>query len=98
MMQKLVRWAAAGMILAASLGLVISPAAAQETEESFFKGKTVKIVVGYGPGGGYDVYARMIAPYIGKALGATVIVENQPGAGGLTALNRLYTASPDGLT
>jgi tripartite-type tricarboxylate transporter receptor subunit TctC len=94
MMQKIVRWAA-GMVLAAAL---VAPATAQESEENFFKGKTVKIVVGYGPGGGYDVYARMIASYIAKTLGATVIVENQPGAGGLTALNRLYTAPPDGLT
>ena len=39
----------------------------------------------------------MIAPYLAKTLGATVIVENQPGAGGLIALNRLYTAPPDGL-
>jgi tripartite-type tricarboxylate transporter receptor subunit TctC len=94
MQRRIVRWAAAGFILTAPLGTV----AAQDAEENFFKGKTVKIVVGYGPGGGYDVYARMISPYIGKALGASVIVENQPGAGGLTALNRLYTAAPDGLT
>jgi tripartite-type tricarboxylate transporter receptor subunit TctC len=39
----------------------------------------------------------MIAPPLGAALGATVVVENQPGAGGLTALNRLYMAAPDGL-
>jgi len=88
----------AGMLLAALLGPVASGVAAQDSPESSFKGQTVKIVVGYGPGGGYDVYARMIAPYIGKALDATVIVENQPGAGGLTALNRVYTAPPDGLT
>ena len=95
-MQRIVRWVAAG-ILAASLAAGLSPLAAQD-EEAFFKGKTVKIVVGYGPGGGYDVYARMIGPYLAKSLGATVIVENQPGAGGLTALNRLNTAPPDGLT
>lgn len=65
---------------------------------SFYKGKTVKIVVGYGPGGGYDAYARMIAPHLDKVLGATVIVENQPGAGGVNALNRVYAAPPDGLT
>ena len=64
---------------------------------NFYKGKTVRIVVGYGPGGGYDAYARMIAPYLDKALGATVIVENQPGAGGATALNRIAMAQPDGL-
>jgi len=55
------------------------------------------MIVGTGVGGGYDVFSRLIAPYLGKTLGATVIVENQPGAGGLVALNRLYVAPPDGL-
>lgn len=98
MTQAIVRRTALGMVLAASMTLGASPVAAQESEEGFFKGKTVKLVVGYGPGGGYDVYARMIAPYLTKTLGASVMVENQPGAGGLTALNRVYTAQPDGLT
>jgi tripartite-type tricarboxylate transporter receptor subunit TctC len=86
----------------ASLGIALGiaatgPASAQDAEAAFYQGKTVRIVVGYGPGGGYDVYARMIAPYLAKTLGSTVIVENQPGAGGLTALNNLYVAQPDGL-
>ena len=73
------------------------PASAQESEKAFYAGKTVRMVVGSGTGGGYDVFSRMIAPYLAKTLGATVIVENQPGAGGLLALNRLFTATPDGL-
>jgi tripartite-type tricarboxylate transporter receptor subunit TctC len=77
--------------------LAPSLAGAQTADDGFYKGKTVRIVVGYGPGGGYDIYARMIAPYVAKALGATVVVENQPGAGGITALNRIMTAPPDGL-
>ncbi len=78
---------------------VLAPARAeaQSAEATYFRGKTVRIIVGYGPGGGYDVYARMIAPYLAKAIGATVVVENQPGAGGITALNRIMTAPPDGL-
>ena len=68
-----------------------------EAEAAFFKGKTVRMTVGYGPGGGYDVYARMISPHISKHLGATIIVENQPGAGGITALNATSVAQPDGL-
>ena len=70
---------------------------AQNAEADFYRGKTIRMIVGYGPGGGYDSYARMIAPYIGRELGASVIVENQPGAGGLTALDRLYSTEPDGL-
>ena len=75
---------------------VLSPASAQDAA-SFYKGKTVRIIVGFGPGGGYDAYARMIAPYLERAIGTTVLVENQPGAGSLTSLNRLYAAQPDGL-
>ena len=69
---------------------------AQESEAAFYKGKTVRLIVGYASGG-YDAYARMIAPFLARALGATVIVENQPGAGGITALNNLNVAPPDGL-
>jgi tripartite-type tricarboxylate transporter receptor subunit TctC len=81
-----------------ALALAAPAARAQDAERAFFSGKTVRLVVGYGPGGGYDAYARMIAPQFSKVLGASVVVENQPGAGGLVALNRLTTAVPDGLT
>ena len=55
-------------------------------------------MVGFGTGGGFDAYARMIGPPLGKALDATVVVENQPGAGGIIALNRVAASPPDGLT
>src|SRR5882724_323714 len=74
-----------------------SSARADDAEKAYFAGKTVRMVVGSGTGGGYDIFSRMIAPYLSKVLGTTVIVENQPGAGGLIALNRLYVAPPDGL-
>jgi tripartite-type tricarboxylate transporter receptor subunit TctC len=62
------------------------------------EGKTVSLVVPYSPGGGYDIYARMVAPALGDALGANVVVENEPGAGGLLAINNLVNARPDGTT
>jgi tripartite-type tricarboxylate transporter receptor subunit TctC len=65
--------------------------------KSFYQGSTVKFVVGSAPGGGYDTFARLLAPYLSKELGATVVVENVPGAGGLVALNRHYSSKPDGL-
>jgi tripartite-type tricarboxylate transporter receptor subunit TctC len=85
------------------LSIVVGAAAwgtqakAQESEKAFYAGKTVRMVVGSGVGGGYDVFSRLIAPYLQKTLGTTVIVENVPGAGGLVALNKLYIAPPDGL-
>ena len=66
----------------------VSPGQAQEAEKAFYTGKTVRMIVGAGVGGGFHVFSRMIAPYLAETLGATVIVENQPGAGGLVALNR----------
>ena len=68
-----------------------------DAEKAFYAGKTVRMIVGSGVGGGYDVFSRLIAPYLAKVLGTTVIVENVPGAGGLVALNKLYIAPPDGL-
>src|ERR1700716_3815184 len=75
----------------------VSSGQAQEAEKAFYGGKTVRMIVGSGPAGGYDIFSRLIAPYLARTLGTTVIVENQPGAGGLIALNRLYVAPPDGL-
>lgn len=74
-----------------------APVQAKESAAAFYKGKTVRLIVGYGPGGGYDTYARMIAPYIAKALGATIVVENKPGAGGIKARDDMAVAPPDGL-
>ena len=88
-------------VLAATLLVILgvsSSAWAAADAASFYQGKTVRIVVGFNPGGGYDEYARMIAPKLEERLGATVIVENQPGGGGLLALNRLAQGRADGLT
>jgi hypothetical protein len=73
------------------------PAKAQD----YYKDKTVTIVVGYSPGGSFDLYARVIARYIGRYLpgNPTRIVENMTGAGGIIAANHLYNrVKPDGLT
>ncbi|MDK3255394.1 Bug family tripartite tricarboxylate transporter substrate binding protein [Blastococcus capsensis] len=75
-----------------------TPAAAGGDECASLEGETVSLVVPYDPGGGYDTYTRMVAPYLEDALGATVVVENQPGAGGLLALNNLLAEDPDGTT
>lgn len=83
-------------LVGAAVVLAGAPVAAQPAAE-FYKGKTVRFIVGVGVGGGFDAYARMLAPHIGKALDATVVVENMPGAGGLIALNQMAAATPDGL-
>lgn len=70
-------------------------------QDSFYKGKTVRIIVGASAGGGYDTYSRTIARHIGKHVpgNPTFIVENMPGAGFLISANYMYkVAKPDGLT
>lgn len=88
-----------GLILLSSLA---SPSVlSAQTPADFYKGKTIDMIVGYPPGGGYDIYARLIANYYGKHVpGApSVIVKNRPGAASLVSVNELYSATPkDGLT
>ncbi|MFQ5850090.1 MAG: Bug family tripartite tricarboxylate transporter substrate binding protein [Candidatus Binatia bacterium] len=71
------------------------------TAEEFYKGKTIRFVVGYSPGGGYDTYTRAAARHISKYIpgNPTPIVQNMTGGGSLIAANYIYNrAKPDGLT
>ncbi len=83
------------IISAAAMTASLVSAAAQ-TPEDFYKGKTVELVVGTNPGGGYDLYGRLIGRAIGKHIpGApVVVVKNMPGAGHLKMANWLYNAAP----
>jgi tripartite-type tricarboxylate transporter receptor subunit TctC len=71
---------------------------AASPEAAFYKGKVLVVIVPYSPGGGYDAYARMIAPYLEKNTGSTVVVQNVPGGGTLVGALQMYRAKPDGLT
>src|SRR6516164_8260381 len=86
------RWIAACLAAAA---LTAQPAGAQ-TVEAFYKGKSITLVVGNGPGGGFDVFGRLLARHIGRYVpgNPTVIVQNMPGAGSLVAANYLYNIAP----
>jgi tripartite-type tricarboxylate transporter receptor subunit TctC len=87
----------------ASLVLALLPllAGSLGADEPFYQGRTLRLVVGYPPGGGFDVYTRVLARHLARHVpgGPTVVVENMPGAGGLVAANHLYrVARSDGLT
>src|SRR5215510_269592 len=77
-------------------GLSAAPAAAQEDVAAFYRGKTLRIVVGVAVGSGYDINARLLARHMGAHIpgNPTIIVQNQPGAGSLTMTNQLYAAGP----
>ncbi|SRR6266542_1716664 len=70
-------------------------------QESFYKGKTIRIIVATAAGGGYDLYTRTMARHLRKYIPGepAIIVENMPGAGHLIGANYVYkVAKPDGLT
>lgn len=77
---------AAGALLATSV----------QAQEDFYKGKQISLIVGYGTGGGYDVYARLIGKHIARFIpgNPTVVVQNMPGAGSLRAVNYIYNVAP----
>lgn len=64
-----------------------------EADCSFYEGNTITLATGSSPGGGYDAYMRMLAPYLGEELGATVVPENQTGGGGLLMINNAANAA-----
>jgi tripartite-type tricarboxylate transporter receptor subunit TctC len=73
-----------------------APPAAADPVEDFYRGKTINMVVGTGPGGDYDLRARMVARHIGKHIPGTpaVVVNNMPGGGGLVVANWLANVAP----
>jgi tripartite-type tricarboxylate transporter receptor subunit TctC len=88
-------------LLAVSVAALLSTSSnAVFGQETFYKGKTIRLIVGLAPGGGFDTYSRVIARHMGKHIpgNPTTVVENMPGAASLVAANYLYkVARPDGL-
>ena len=81
------------------LGALVAsaPAFAQsDPVAEFYKGKTVRLIVGYGPGGSYDLYGRLAAEFLGRHIpgNPTIVPVNMPGAGGLKAVDYLYKVAP----
>jgi tripartite-type tricarboxylate transporter receptor subunit TctC len=90
-----------GLIMGGLASLIFAGSAAADPVADFYRGKQVSIIIPSPPGGGYDLYARFLARYIGKHIpgNPSVIPRNMPGAGGIIATNHLANiAPPDGLT
>src|SRR3954469_21913605 len=62
----------------------------------FYKGKRINLIVSYGTGGGYDVYARVLARHMGRHIpgNPSIIIQNMPGAGSLRGANYIYNVAP----
>lgn len=87
-----------GFIGAVTIPLMIilaGPVSAQNSGE-FYKGKTISLVIGFGGGGTYDFYGRLVARHLGKHLPGkpNVIVQSMPGGGSFTAANYMYSVAP----
>ena len=81
--------------------LVVNCFSTEVSAQEFFRGKTIRVIVGFAAGGGFDIYSRAIARHMGKHIPGipTIIVENMTGAGSMIAANYMYNrAAPDGLT
>src|SRR5688572_8369929 len=88
-------------LLTALACLTGSTLGAMAQSEPDFKGKTIRLIIGTSTGGGVDLYARLVAQFLGKHLPGepTIVPQNMPGASSVVAANFLYNmAKPDGLT
>lgn len=89
----------AGAFLAAGLAAGALPASAADNVADFYKGKQIRMVIGYSAGGGYDIYGRLLAKYMARHIpgNPTIVAQNMDGAGSRVAANWLYNiASKDG--
>jgi tripartite-type tricarboxylate transporter receptor subunit TctC len=86
-------WATLALLAMSLLAMSLVPAAAQTVS---FKGEQIAIEIGYGVGGGYDTYGRILAKHFGRLIpgNPTVVPRNMPGAGSLRAANFIYNLAP----
>jgi tripartite-type tricarboxylate transporter receptor subunit TctC len=89
-------WAFHRCVMAIGAILVSTSLSHAQSPEEFYKGKTVELYIGYSVGGGYDLYARVLARHIGKFIPGhpTIVPKNMEGAGSLRLANWLYRVAP----
>ncbi len=83
-------------VAALLVGLALASPARADPVADFYRGRTITLVVGYGPSGGYDLFGRMMARHLGRHIpgNPSIVVQNMPGAGSLRATNWLYSVAP----
>ena len=89
-------WSGAAAIAAALAISAPIGAARAETVQQFYKGKTINLYIGFSPGGGYDVYARLLAQFMGAHIpgNPSIVPQNMTGGGSRVAANYLYNVAP----
>ena len=80
----------------AAATLVCSAPASADPVTDFYRGKTLRMLIGYGPGGGYDIYGRLVAEFLPRHLpgNPTIVAQNMPGAGSFVAAKYIYEVAP----
>jgi tripartite-type tricarboxylate transporter receptor subunit TctC len=84
------------LIILLAAPLAIPSLAAAQSPAQFYQGKTISLYIGYGAGGGYDIYGRLVARFLGHHIPGqpTVVPQNMPGAGSIRAANYIYNVAP----
>src|SRR5258705_12579646 len=96
----LLRCVTVAALTAATLPILAASTASAQSPAEFYRGKTVELYIAYSVGGGYDLYARLLARHLGKHIpgNPTVVAKNMEGAGGVRLAHRLYPAAAGGAT
>jgi tripartite-type tricarboxylate transporter receptor subunit TctC len=83
-------------LICAALMALASPQASADPIEDFYRGKTLRMLIGYGPGGGYDLYGRLVAEFLPRFIpgNPTIVPQNMPGGGSFVAAKFMYEAAP----
>jgi tripartite-type tricarboxylate transporter receptor subunit TctC len=86
----------ARFLAALGIGVVLASPVSAATSAGFYKGRSVQLIVGFSAGGGYDLYARVLARHMGRHIpgNPSVVPQNMPGAGSVKAANYLYNVAP----
>jgi tripartite-type tricarboxylate transporter receptor subunit TctC len=86
----------ASLVLALALATGVRAPASAQAVSDFYAGKTIQVLIGFSPGGGYDLYGRLIARHMGRHIPGNpkLVPQNMPGAGSLKAVNYLYGVAP----
>jgi tripartite-type tricarboxylate transporter receptor subunit TctC len=84
------------VLLVATFAAGIALPAAADDIADFYRGRRINFVIGFGTGGGYDIYARLLGRFLGEHIPGkpTIVVQNMPGAGSRRAANWLYAIAP----
>mgnify|MGYP003694094851 CR=1 FL=1 len=83
---------------AVTLGLALIMLAVTAAAQGTYPAKPIKLIAPFPPGGGTDIFARLVATNLNQALGWTIVVENKPGAAGSIGVEAAARSAPDGYT